>query len=132
MIRSEQKANLIRRKARRVRIRSKIGGTLEKPRLSVFRSLKYISAQLIDDKSKNTLLGLHEKTLKPSVLKSAKSKPEYENFKKNNIAYILGLTLGKQALEKGIKTAVFDKQHYKYHGRIKAVADGLRDAGIKL
>ncbi|MEK7167829.1 MAG: 50S ribosomal protein L18 [Patescibacteria group bacterium] len=104
---------------RKKRIRAKMFGTLSRPRLSVFRSLKHISAQLIDDENSKTLVSATEKELK-------------EKGKKSERAKLVGGLLGQKALAKEIKQAVFDKGSYRYHGRIKALADGAREAGLKI
>jgi len=111
------RSKLEKRTRRKIRVRSKIFGTKECPRLSVYRSNIAIYAQMIDDNAGNTLLAA-------SSIKD----------KKNNIkaAETVGLVLAKKALEKGVKTCVFDRNGYKYHGVIKALADSCRKAGIKL
>jgi large subunit ribosomal protein L18 len=105
-------------------IKKTIYGTLDKPRLAVYRSLKYLYAQLIDDEKGNTL-----------AFVSSRSKEMKEQLAgaKGNIAKakIVGLTLAKKALEKNIKTVVFDRGGYRYHGKVKAIADGAREGGLK-
>lgn len=103
---------------RKNRNRAKIWGTPEKPRLSVFRSNKFISVQLIDDNSGKTLLSGSTKQFK------VKSKTEQSK--------LLGEFIGEKALALGIKTAVFNKGPYLYHGRVKAVADGAKAKGLIL
>jgi len=98
-------------------IKKTIYGTLEKPRLAVYRSLKHLYAQLIDDEKGNTL-----------AFVSSRSKEMKGNIAK---AKIVGLTLAKKALEKNIKTVVFDRGGYRYHGKVKAIADGAREGGLK-
>ena len=105
------------RKIRHRRLRAKISGTKERPRLSVFRSSKHIEAQLIDDVSGKTLIG--SKDLK--IKKGAKTQ-KAENF---------GVALAKEILAKGYKKVVFDRGGYKYHGRIKTLADSLRKGGLE-
>src|SRR3989344_6283961 len=105
------------RKIRHRRLRAKISGTKERPRLSVFRSSKHIEAQLIDDVSGKTLIG--SKDLK--VKKGTKTQ-KAENF---------GVALAKEILAKGYKKVVFDRGGYKYHGRIKTLADSLRKGGLE-
>ncbi len=113
-----------RRAKKALRVRSKVRGTAERPRLTVFRSLKHIYAQLIDDASGKTLAAASTKTKDiQEQLANAKSKVEK--------SAIVGEYLGKKALEQGLETVVFDKGWYKYHGRIKALADGARKAGLK-
>jgi large subunit ribosomal protein L18 len=108
------------RKIRRQRrVRAKIQGTCQKPRLSVFRSAKHIYAQLIDDVSKKTLLTVNDRKIK----KTKKTK--------SDTAKEIGLILAKAALEKKIETVVFDRGSYKYHGRVKLLAEGAREGGLK-
>ncbi len=103
---------------RKHRNRAKIWGTAEMPRLSVFRSNKFITAQLINDDAAKTLLSGSSKNFK------AKSKTEQSK--------LLGESIGEKALAMGIKKAVFNKGPYLYHGRVKAVADGARAKGLAL
>ena len=109
----------ISRKRREKRVRAKISGTADRPRLSIFRSLKYIYAQIVDDEN-------------GKILASVDSRKE--KSAKNNIesAARIGEEIAKLALQKKIKTAVFDKRGYKYHGKVKALAEGARKAGLKL
>lgn len=108
------KSNRIRRHKR---IRAKIKGTASRPRLSVFRSLKHIEAQLIDDVSQKTILGMKDFKFK----KKAKS----------DRAAGLGEEMAKEILAKGYKKIVFDRGGYQYHGRIKALAEALRKGGVE-
>ncbi|MEK9154921.1 MAG: 50S ribosomal protein L18 [Patescibacteria group bacterium] len=108
---------------RKIRTRAKISGTKERPRLSVFRSNNYTFAQLIDDESKNTMIGASTKDIKKSGAKEKKSKTA--------AAESLGELIGKKALEKGIKKIIFDRGPYKYHGRIKSVAEGAKKGGLQ-
>jgi large subunit ribosomal protein L18 len=103
---------------RQRRTRAKIQGTNLKPRLSVFRSLKHISVQAIDDLSRVTLAAADDSTLKDKVTKT-------------ELALKVGELLAKKLQEKNIEAAVFDKGAYRYHGRVKALAEGLRNSGIK-
>jgi len=108
---------------RHKRIRKRIYGTPEKPRLSVYRSEKHIYAQIIDDTKGRTL-----------VTASTVEKPLRENLKKTwNIeaAKEVGKLVAERATEKGITEIVFDRGGYKYHGRIKALADAARESGLK-
>ncbi len=104
---------------RAMRTRKKLSHDLEKPRLTVFRSLKYIYAQVIDDKKAVTLVSVSEKDLGDTKKGSNTEK-----------AKNLGIILGKKALEKKITAVRFDKGSYRYHGRVKAFADGARDGGL--
>ena len=108
-----------RKLKRRIRVRAKIFGTKERPRLSVYRSNKYISAQLIDDEGKKTLLSVSEANLKD--LKANKTER----------AKALGVLLSEKAKVKKITDVVFDRGSYSYHGRIKALAEGAREGGLK-
>jgi len=109
-----------RRKNRRVnRVRAKISGTSQKPRLAVFRSHKNIYGQLIDDENRKTLVAV-------SSLKMANKK----KTKKVDLAAVLGEELAKKALAKGIKNIVFDRRSYKFHGRVASFANGARKGGL--
>lgn len=107
---------------RRFRVRSKIVGTSERPRLSVFRSSKHIYVQLIDD-LKGVTLGAAS-----SVVKDVRAKLPYGGNKK--AAEAVGKRIAEVAKEKGIAKVAFDRGHYRYHGRIKALADAARKAGL--
>ncbi|KAB2846606.1 MAG: 50S ribosomal protein L18 [Melioribacteraceae bacterium] len=109
---------------RRIRIKKNLFGTAQKPRLSVNRSLNQIYAQLIDDVNKTTLVAGSSLSKEISEdLKKAKSKIERSK--------IVGTFVAKKALEAGITTVVFDRGTYRYHGRVKALADGAREGGLK-
>ncbi len=113
-----------RRAKKALRVRSKVRGTAERPRLTVFRSLKHIYAQLIDDANGVTLVAASTKTSDiQDKLAEAKGKVAKSE--------VVGEYLGQKALEKGIEKVVFDKNWYKYHGRVKALAEGARKAGLK-
>ncbi|MGN0467434.1 MAG: 50S ribosomal protein L18 [Acutalibacteraceae bacterium] len=115
---SKQDSNKARQK-RHARVRSKISGTASCPRLSVYRSLNHIYAQLIDD-------------VKGVTLASASStEKSFENGGNIEAAKQVGELLGKRAAEKGIEECVFDRGGYIYHGRVQALADGARAAGLK-
>ncbi|HEX9664270.1 MAG TPA: 50S ribosomal protein L18 [Patescibacteria group bacterium] len=107
------------RQRRHGRVRSKVFGTAQRPRLSVFRSLKYISGQLIDDGRGETLASVFQHDLKQA--KGAKTE----------LAREVGKLLAQKAQAKGIKKVVFDRGPYKYHGRVKALADGVREGGLE-
>jgi large subunit ribosomal protein L18 len=114
-----------RKKARLKRknsIRKKLSGTKERPRLSVFRSAKHIYAQVIDDSIGHTLVTAS------SMEKNAKEQPEFEN--KVAVAKFVGKLVGDRAVEKGINKVVFDRNGFLYHGRVKAVSEGAREAGL--
>lgn len=110
----------LQRKRRQKRVRAKIHGTAERPRLSVFRSNKAIYAQLIDDLKCCTLV--------------AASSQEIKALKKNKteIATEVGKLLGQKAQQQKITQAVFDRGGYRFHGRVKALAEGAQSAGLKI
>lgn len=117
------------RHRRHKKIRAKVLGNAKRPRFSVFRSNQYIYGQLIDDEKGHTLIrgsDLDFKKLKNQSLKLKKNKKET----KIDLAYKVGGLIAKEALKKGIKKAVFDRGGYKYHGRIKAIAEGARKEGL--
>ncbi|MCF8068622.1 MAG: 50S ribosomal protein L18 [Desulfobacterales bacterium] len=107
---------------RKKRIRKQLTGTTERPRLSVFRSAKHIYAQIIDDISGITLVAAS------SVEKQVKDQPDFEN--KTAQAIFIGKLVAERALDKGIKQVVFDRNGFLYHGRVKAVSSGAREAGL--
>lgn len=112
---------------RHKRVRSRIVGTSDRPRLSVFRSSRHIWAQLIDDAAGKTIVAASDLEAK-SKTQGRKLKQEE---KKLPIAGKVGELIAQGALEKKITTAVFDKGGYRYHGIVKAVADGARKGGLK-
>jgi large subunit ribosomal protein L18 len=107
---------------RKQRIRRKMQGTAEKPRLSVFRSAKHIYAQLIDDTCGKTVASAS------SIEKTSKEQPKFEDKKAQ--ARFVGKLIGHRALENGYKAVVFDRNGFLYHGRVKAVSEGAREAGL--
>lgn len=114
MIKSRNKLRLHRKR----RVRAKIAGTAERPRLAVFRSLRNISAQVIDDTKGATLASIRLTEIKKA---------------KNDVAGAneAGKMLAKKCLEKKIGRVVFDRSGYKYHGKVKALAEGAREGGLK-
>lgn len=113
------KANNQRVERRAKRVRAKVSGTSECPRLSVFRSLNSIYAQLIDDASGKTIVAASDKEVKIKGNKTAK-------------AQAVGKLLAEKATAKGIARAVFDRGQFKYHGRVKALAESAREGGLKI
>ena len=111
------------RKLRHARVRAKVSGTVEKPRLCVFRSLKNIYAQIIDDTAGHTLASAG--SLDPEIRDQMTDKNKTER------AELIGSLIAKRALNNGIGKVVFDRGGYKYHGRVKALADGARKAGLE-
>ena len=105
------------RHRRHLRVRKKVSGTADRPRLVIFRSLKHISAQIIDDVAGRTLLTVTSSDL--------------ESGKKTEKSLEVGKRIAARAKEAGITKVVFDRAGYKYHGRVKAVADGARKGGLE-
>lgn len=112
-----------RRVRRHRRVRKKVIGTPERPRLSVRRSLRHIQGQIIDDLSGRTLVTAS--TLTPEVRDACKG------IKKSAAATLVGKEVARRAVEAGISRIAFDRGGYKYHGRVKALADGAREGGLK-
>lgn len=115
---------------RKRRVRAKITGTEDRPRLSVFRSNRYIYAQLIDDVSKKTLLFVSEKELEGPVSAPLSGAPARQG-KKTDRSFKIGELIAEKAKKNKITTVVFDRNGYLYHGRVKALADGARKGGLK-
>ncbi len=114
---------LTARLKRKKRIRKNVFGSQDRPRMSVFRSAKHIYAQIIDDTKGVTLVA------------ASTLDPEYKDApvdgKKQEVAKAIGNLIGKRALDKGIKKVVFDRNGFLYHGRVKALSDGAREAGLE-
>jgi len=108
------------KKRRTAKVRAKIRGTAERPRLSVFRSNKHIFVQLINDIDGKTIVSV------------SSIKEKTANQKKGDAAFLAGEKVAKLAAEKGVSIAVFDRGGYKYHGRVKAVCEGARKGGLKI
>ncbi len=106
------------------RIRKNVFGTAEMPRLAVFRSNKYIYAQIINDEDGITIVSAS--ALEKEILKEKK-----EDTTKKGMSRLVGKLLAKKAMEKGVEKVVFDRGGYIYHGRIKELADGAREGGLK-
>lgn len=114
----KKQARLKRKKS----IRKKFSGTPQRPRLSVFRSSKHTYAQIIDDTTGHTLAAAS--TAETAVASAAAPKGKIE------IASVVGKTIARRAVEKGIQQVVFDRNGFLYHGRVKAVSDGAREGGL--
>ena len=119
----KEKNSRVLRLARHQRVRNKVVGTTERPRLCVFRSLSNIYAQVIDDSKHDTLVSassldkeLHEQAEKASKVSASK---------------LVGAAIAKKAKEKGITKVVFDRGGYKYHGRVKSLADAAKEGGLQ-
>ena len=134
-----QKTKLAKRFRRKARVRAKVFGTAKRPRLSIFRSLKGMSAQLIDDEKQKTLIGVNSREVKnlksQKVEKTIKQKNNKTKKQKNNRkveeSFELGKLIAEKSKDKKIKECIFDKSSYKYHGRVKAFAEGAREGGLK-
>jgi len=111
------------RARRRLRVRKKISGTAERPRLNVFRSLHHIYAQIIDDDRGVTLVSAS--TLSPEL------KGQFNRNSNKQAAEAVGKLLAQKALDKGIKKVVFDRAGYIYHGRVKTLAEAAREGGLE-
>ena len=109
------------REQRKKRVRAKVAGSAQKPRISVYRSLRGMYVQAIDDAAAKTLASVYWK----EVVKTAK---------KNDVerAKAMGMLLAKKCAEQKITTAVFDRNGYQYHGKVQAVADGVREGGLQI
>lgn len=112
-----------KRMHRHLRVRNKVSGTKECPRLNVYRSTSNIEAQIIDDVAGKTLVSAS--TYEKSIADSLKGKTKSEQ------AYLIGEEIAKRAKKKGIKTVVFDRAGYLYIGRVKSLAEGARSAGLE-
>jgi large subunit ribosomal protein L18 len=110
---------VINRRKKKVRIRKSVTGSDERPRLSIFKSVRHVYAQVIDDQSGRTLVAA-------STLEK-----ELEGKSGKDAAAAVGSTVAQRAKEKNIETVVFDRNGYLYHGRVKALADAAREAGLK-
>ena len=117
----QQKSKHRRQLRRRQHVRRNIQGTAERPRLTVFRSSKHIYAQLIDDLTGATLASASSRTKEAGLAYGGNVKA----------SQVVGKKLAEAALAKGITLAAFDRGHYRYHGRIKALADAAREGGLK-
>ncbi len=121
MIKKISKAKIRQKKHKRMRFR--LAGTAEKPRLSVFRSNQHMYAQIIDDAAGKTLVSAS--TLQKEI------SSELEKTNDVEAAKLVGSVLGKRAVEAGISEVVFDRSGYIYHGKVQALADAAREAGLK-
>lgn len=111
------------RQKRHLRVRKKVSGTAEAPRLCVYRSTNHIYAQIIDDVAQKTLVAAS--TLEKEI------KEQLENKTKTEAAKLVGEAVAKKALAAGIETVVFDRGGYLYTGRVESLADGAREGGLK-
>jgi large subunit ribosomal protein L18 len=120
-----KKSRRVQRARRHRRIRKKIQGTAERPRLVVFRSLKNIEGQLVDDDSSRTLVGVSTLAEELKGFTSKSQTPKVE------VAFEAGKLLADKAKAAGVEKVVFDRGGYKYHGRVKAFAEGARKGGLE-
>jgi large subunit ribosomal protein L18 len=111
-----------KRAARHRRVRRRVHGTTERPRLSVFRSLRHIYVQVIDDETGHTLAAASSKEPDVAALAGGPGKRQ--------VARVVGTTVARRAIEVGVTRSVLDRGGYKYHGRVKALADGAREGGL--
>lgn len=117
-----EKDRRLGRSRRRMHVRKKVFGTPERPRLNVFRSLRHIYAQVIDDTVGHTLVSAS--TLDPEV------REQIAGLKRTEQARVVGRVLAARALARGVTQVAFDRAGYKYHGRVKALADAAREGGL--
>lgn len=120
---TKKKSRSVARRRRHARVRKKVFGTSDRPRLNVFRSLSGIYAQVIDDQAGHTLVSAS--SVDPEL------RPKIEGLKKTEQAQLVGMTLADRAKAKGIQKVVFDRSGYRYIGRVKALADGARENGLE-
>jgi large subunit ribosomal protein L18 len=125
MAKAKLKTRRYQRLRRHARVRKKVNGTPERPRLVVYRSLKQMEGQIVDDTRGVTLLGLS--TLAPEL----RERRAADGLTKTDIARAAGKLLAERARERGITKVVFDRGGYIYHGRVKAFADGAREGGLE-
>ena len=123
-MRYHYKSQLNARKRRHLRVRAKVSGDAERPRLNVFRSSAHIYAQLIDDTNGSTIAAA-------SDLEDGFAARLAEDTTKTNKARQVGMLIGERAKSAGIDRVVFDRGGFRYHGRVKAVAEGAREAGLE-
>jgi large subunit ribosomal protein L18 len=123
-MREKYRKKLSPRKRRHVRVRAKVSGTAERPRLNVFRSSAHIYAQVIDDSAGRTIVAA-------SDLEDAVQQQAGADANKTARAAAVGQTIAQRAKDAGIDNVVFDRGGFLYHGRVKAVADGAREGGLK-
>jgi large subunit ribosomal protein L18 len=110
------------RRRRHVRVRYRVDGTAERPRLAVYRSLNHIYCQVIDDAGRRTLVAASDL--------EADLRAKRDGKKKSEVAALVGETVAKRAIDKGISAVVFDRGGFRYHGRVKALAEGARKGGL--
>jgi large subunit ribosomal protein L18 len=120
---AKNRTRAVARKRRHDRVRRRVFGTAERPRLNVYRSLNEIYVQVIDDNKGHTLASAS--TIDPEIKKKVKGKTKKEQAK------LVGEAIAERAMKKGVKEVVFDRGGYKYIGRVSALADGAREKGLQ-
>ena len=120
-----RKSRSLQRQRRHLRVRNKVQGTADRPRLAVYRSLRNIEGQLVDDDAGHTLLGLSTLCAEMKDFKAEGKNRRVEE------AFAAGKLLAEKAKAQGVTSVVFDRGGFRYHGRIKAFADGARDGGLE-
>ncbi len=120
---STEKAREEARKRRQRRVRAHVAGTADRPRLNVYRSLSHIYAQVIDDGQGTTLVS--------ASTVDAELRAQLAGKKKSEQAKLVGQAVAQRALAKGVNKVTFDRGGYRYHGRVKALADGAREGGLE-
>jgi large subunit ribosomal protein L18 len=120
-----RKSRSLQRQRRHMRVRNRVQGSAERPRLVVFRSLRNMEGQLVDDDAGRTLLGLSTLTEELKGFSAGGQNRRVEQ------AFAAGKLLAERAKSQGISAVVFDRGGYKYHGRVKAFADGAREGGLE-
>lgn len=134
MATNKKKISYTIRQKKKLRLRKRISGTAECPRVCVYRSSKHVYAQIVDDVNRKTLASAS--TLEKDVLSRVKDAPEEmcpndsRSTKSVAAAHAVGLIIGSRAKENGIEKVVFDRNGYLFHGRVRAVAEGARSAGL--
>ena len=118
-----KKSRNAQRLRRHTRVRKKVSGSSDRPRLNIFRSLNHIYAQVIDDTAGQTIVAAS--TLDDDL------KPQMKGLKKVEQAALVGTAIAEKSKEKGVTTVIFDRGGYKYHGRVKSLAEAAREAGLK-
>jgi large subunit ribosomal protein L18 len=120
-----RKSRALQRQRRHLRIRNKVRGTAERPRLVVYRSLRNIEGQIVDDDARRTVLGVSTLAADLRDFTAESKNPRVEQ------SFAAGKLLAERAKAQGIQAVVFDRGGYKYHGRVKAFADGAREGGLQ-
>ncbi len=124
---NKEKSKVLKRIRRKSRIRAKISGTKECPRLSVFKSNAGMYLQLINDESGETIVSAHSREIKLN-----KAEKKDETGRKMLVSFELGKLIAQKAKDKKVSKVIFDRGGYRYHGRVKSAADGAREGGLEL